>query len=161
MRFLSVVEGPSSFFLLPSAIKSKIQNPKSNDSHLIWSLANSNIVICNCRHFSSQSGSIFFWTLGYIAIFGIGWDILYIYIQHFRWDRDWPGAFQLLAGIWEAVFVLFLIKIIGLPGIPEQDFELGAFALHYSFVWLAIYLASQTLMRILFPYWRFRGGQWL
>ena len=57
--------------------------------------------------------------------------------------------------------MLFLIKIVGLPGIPKQDFELGAFALHYSFVWLAIYLASQTLMRIFFPYWRFRGGQWL
>lgn len=109
----------------------------------------------------SQSGAIFFRILAYVGIFGMGWDILYIYIQHFRWDRDWPGAFQLLAGIWEAVFVLFLIKIVGLPGIPPQDLELRAFGLHYSFVWLAIYLASQTLMRILFPYWRFRGGQWL
>ena len=110
---------------------------------------------------TSQSGSIFFWVLGYVAIFGIGWDALYISLQQLRWDRDWPGAFQLLAGIWEALFVLFLIKIIGLPGIPKQDFDLGAFALHYSLVWLAIYLASQTLMRIFFPYWRFRGGQWL
>ncbi|TAG67108.1 MAG: hypothetical protein EAZ25_08855 [Oscillatoriales cyanobacterium] len=103
---------------------------------------------------TSTSGAIFFLILGYVAIFGIGWDILYIYIQQFRWDRDWPGAFQLIAGIWEALFVLFLIKIIGLPGIPRENFDLTAFALHYSLVWLAIYLAS------LFPYWRFRGGQW-
>src|SRR4028118_2270786 len=98
---------------------------------------------------TSKSGAIFFWVLGYVAIFGIGWDALYIYIQQYRWDRDWPGAFQLLAGIWEAIFGLFLIEIAGLPRITNQRFDLGAFALHYSLVWLAIYLASQTLMRIL------------
>ena len=76
---------------------------------------------------TSQSGSIFFWILGYVAIFGIGWDALYISLQQLRWDRDWPGAFQLIAGIWEALFVLFLIKIIGLPGKPAQDFDLGVF----------------------------------
>ncbi|MCU0541811.1 MAG: hypothetical protein MUE44_06420 [Oscillatoriaceae cyanobacterium Prado104] len=108
---------------------------------------------------NSKPSSIYFWVLGYVALFGIGWDMLYIYLQHFRWDRDWPGAFQFIAGIWEAIFVAVLITIIGLPGIPKEDFDLAAFALHYSLVWLAIYLASQTVMRILFPYWRFRGGQ--
>jgi predicted permease len=108
---------------------------------------------------NSKPSSIYFWVLGYVALFGIGWDMLYIYLQHFRWDRDWPGAFQFIAGIWEAIFVAVLITIIGLPGIPKEDFDLGAFALHYSLVWLVIYLASQTVMRILFPYWRFRGGQ--
>lgn len=109
----------------------------------------------------SKSGSVFFWTLGYLAIFGLIWDIVYIYIQQFRWDRDWPGAFQLLGGIWEAVFLVLLVKTFGLPGVAQEDFDLGTFAGHYSLVWVAIYVASQTLLRILFPYWRFRGGQWL
>lgn len=108
----------------------------------------------------SKSGWIFFWILGYIAIFGLIWDVLYIYIQQFRWDRDWPGAFQLLSGVWEAIFLVFLIEILGLPGIEQEDFDLAAFGLHYSLVWVTIYLASQTLLRVLFPYWRFRGGQW-
>ncbi|OCQ97912.1 hypothetical protein BCD67_01915 [Oscillatoriales cyanobacterium USR001] len=108
----------------------------------------------------TKSGWLFFWILGYIAIFGLIWDILYIYIQQFRWDRDWPGVFQLLGGIWEAVFLVLLVKIFGLPGISKENFDLGTFALHYSLVWVIIYLASQTLLRILFPYWRFRGGQW-
>ncbi|VXD14096.1 conserved membrane hypothetical protein [Planktothrix serta PCC 8927] len=107
-----------------------------------------------------QPRSIYFWILGYITCFGFFWDIFYIKIQKFRWDRDWPGAFQLLAGIWEALFLLTLIKIIGLPGISPTEFNLGLFIFHYSCVWIAIFITSQSLIRILCPYWRFRGGQW-
>jgi hypothetical protein len=102
--------------------------------------------------------SIYYRILGYIALFGCGWDILYNYLQKFRWDRDWPGALQLVAGIWEAVFVGCGVKLLGLPGIAKE-LPLVWFAIHYSLVWLSIYTASQALMRILFPRWRFRGGQ--
>ncbi|MCA1994584.1 MAG: hypothetical protein LDL41_21450 [Coleofasciculus sp. S288] len=103
-------------------------------------------------------GAGYFRILGYVAFFGLGWDILYNYLQKFRWDRDWPGVFQLLAGIWEAAFVACGIKLLGLPSVPKQ-LPLLWFAIHYSLVWLGIYIASQSLMRILFPHWRFRGGQ--
>lgn len=103
---------------------------------------------------------LYFLVLVYVAVFGLVWDLLYNYLQKFRWDRDWPGAFQLLAGIWEAIFIgLLIVMRAPLPGIARLD--LRTFALHYSLVWLAIYIASQSLMRILFPRWRFRGGQWL
>lgn len=103
-------------------------------------------------------GAGYFWILGYLAFFGLGWDILYNYLQKFRWDRDWPGAFQLIAGIWEAVFIACGVKLLGLPSVPK-DLPLLWFIIHYSLVWLGIYVASHTLMRILFPRWRFRGGQ--
>ena len=106
-----------------------------------------------------QPRSIYFWVLGYITCFGFFWDILYIKIQQLRWDRDWPGAFQLLAGIWEALFLVTLIKTISLPGLSASEFNLGIFIYHYSCVWIAIFITSQSVMRILFPYWRFRGGQ--
>lgn len=102
----------------------------------------------------------FFPILGYIALFGMLWDILYIYIQKFRWDRDWPGAFQLLAGIWEAVFVICIVKFLGLPSVPKE-LLIYWFTIHYSLVWLGVYLASQSIMRILFPRWRFYGGRLL
>ncbi|WP_414577617.1 hypothetical protein [Anabaena sp. CCY 9402-a] len=107
--------------------------------------------------------SIYFWILGYVAIFGLGWDVLYNYLQKFRWDRDWPAAYQLLAGIWELVFVFCGVKIFGfLPApIPKDSIDLDAFVLHYSVVWLSVFIASQSIMRILFPRSRFRGGQWL
>lgn len=107
--------------------------------------------------FEPDFGIGYFLVLGYIALFGCIWDILYNYLQKFRWDRDWPGVLQLLAGIWEAIFLAGYVNFFGLPGLPKLD--LFWFTLHYSLVWLSIYIASQTLMRILFPLWRFRGGQ--
>lgn len=103
---------------------------------------------------------VFFWILGYVGLFGLFWDILYSYLQKFRWDRDWPGALQLIAGIWEAIFVLCGVKVFGLPKVTG-DLPLIWFSIHYSLVWLSVYITSQTLMRILFPRWRFKGGQWL
>ena len=64
----------------------------------------------------SPGGSIFFSVLIYVALFGLIWDILYIYIQKYRWDRDWPGVFQLLAGIWEAFFIFCVVNLFNLPG---------------------------------------------
>ncbi|MBF2005144.1 MAG: hypothetical protein IGS49_06670 [Chlorogloeopsis fritschii C42_A2020_084] len=111
----------------------------------------------------SPPGSVYFWILGYVAIFGIAWDVVYDRLQKNRWDRDWPAIYQLLAGIWEFVFVVCGVKIFGFLPIPLPKEELPIFwvALHYSIVWLAVFVASQSLMRILFPKWRFRGGQWL
>lgn len=104
------------------------------------------------------ASSVFFWVLVYVALFGCLWDILYSYFQRFRWDRDWPGALQLLTGIWEGIFIAFWLRLIGLPN--GQEFSVFWFILHYSLVWFSLYIASQTLMRILFPRWRFKGGQW-
>lgn len=114
---------------------------------------------------SKNTDTIYFWVLFYIALFGFGWDIVYIYLQRLRWDRDWPAILQLLTGIWEAIFFLWLVKlqtwlpVLNIPFIPPE-LPVKLFALHYSVVWLTIFIASQSLMRILFPGWRFRGGQW-
>jgi hypothetical protein len=107
-----------------------------------------------------DASSVYLWILAYVAGFGILWDVLYIYLQRYRWDRDWPAAFQLLAGIWEGFFVYCGATLIGLPAIPKE-LPLNWFAIHYSLVWLAVFIASQSLMRLLFLRWRFRGGQWL
>jgi hypothetical protein len=109
-------------------------------------------------YWGSPKSSIFLAVLTYIAVFGLAWDALYIYLQQFRWDRDWPAIFQLAAGIWEALFFLGLAKLKLLVGIPPS-FSMYWFCLHYSIVWLAMFIASQSLMRILFPRWRFRGGR--
>ncbi|MEA5571885.1 hypothetical protein [Calothrix sp. UHCC 0171] len=103
---------------------------------------------------------IYFWVLAYVAIFGIIWDIVYDRIQKYRWDRDWPAVYQLFAGLWEMVFILCGVKLIGLPAIPKE-LPLDKFLLHYSAVWFAIFTVSQTLMRVIFVRWRFRGGEWL
>jgi hypothetical protein len=111
----------------------------------------------------SGGSPVFFLILVYVAIFGLGWDFIYDKMQKSRWDRDWPAAYQLFAGIWEMIFMWCGLKIFGflpLP-IPKELLIWGDFFSHYSAVWLAVFIASQSLMRIIFVRWRFFGGQWL
>ncbi|WP_017719584.1 hypothetical protein [Kamptonema formosum] len=108
-----------------------------------------------------KSTPVYFWVLFYVGLFGIAWDVLYNFLHQFMWDRDWPGVFQFLAAIAEGVFLGWAIKSFGLPNIPPAEFDLVTFAKHYSLVWVAVYLSSWVVMRLLFPRWRFRGGEWI
>ncbi|ACB00709.1 MULTISPECIES: hypothetical protein [Cyanophyceae] len=109
-------------------------------------------------------GAVYWAVWGYITVFGLGWDCLYIYLQNYRWDQDWPAILQWLAALWEGIFFLFLWA--GLPNFAgvalplTADLSLTWFVIHYSSVWLGIFVVSQSLMRILFPLWRFHGGRW-
>ena len=94
--------------------------------------------------------------LALVMLLGLGWDVLYNQIQKQRWDHDWPPTLQLAAGVTEGLFVFILANtLLPLGGSPIM------FGLHYAAVWIATFLASQSLMRLLFPRWRYRGGQWI
>jgi len=108
-----------------------------------------------------KDNPVYFWVLLYVGLLGLGWDVLYNFLQKFLWDHDWPGVFQFFAAIAEGVFLAALIKLFGLPHIPRGEFHLTSFALHYSLVWVAVYLSSWVVMRLWFPRWRFRGGEWV
>lgn len=112
--------------------------------------------------FSIAIDGPFYSLLFSIMFWGFFWDCLYTVIQKFRWDRDWPATFQVIAGLWEAFFLLLIISAFGIDGryIEDGSFSVFWFTIHYSTVWLGIFTASQILMRILFPQWRFRGGRW-
>ena len=98
--------------------------------------------------------------LGMVLFFGYFWDILYQVIQGGRWDRDWPPVYQFFAGVWEGLFV-FLVTLVLRRFADVFDVSLPIFLLHYTIVWTVTFLMSQSLMRIVFPNWRYRGGQWL
>jgi hypothetical protein len=93
--------------------------------------------------------------LALVLVLGFCWDILYTFLQKLRWDRDWPPAYQLVAGIFEGLVVFVLDLILRLEVSPS------VFLAHYGLVWLATFLMSQGPLRFIFPRWRYRGGQWL
>ncbi len=114
--------------------------------------------------FSLNGESVYFQVLFAIAVLGCLWDIVYNHLQTLRWDHDWPATLQLGAGIWEAFFfyVPFRFLISNILRIGWLiDIPLDKFSLHYVCIWLAVFTASQTLMRIIFPRWRFHGGEWI
>ncbi len=101
----------------------------------------------------------FFYVLGYVALFGLAWDIVFILLQRLRWDRDWPAVFQFGAGVAEGALIYALIRWTGLPGIEKSAVSFGLFLAHYGTVWLVTFAWVQGPMRALFPRWRFTGGR--
>lgn len=99
--------------------------------------------------------------LGYVLALGLLWEMLYQYLQSFRWDNDWPPAFQVATGIFEALVIWALIQTIGLPGVDAQSLPAPTFLAHYAAVWSGTFLIVQGPLRIIFLHWRYQGGQWL
>jgi len=100
-----------------------------------------------------------FAVLGYVLLFGLGWDVLYQATLSFRWDGDWPTVFQVAAGLIEAALIWLLAHSVGLPGV-DPVLGLGQFLAQYGSIWLAIFIITQGPLRALLPRWRYRGGQW-
>jgi hypothetical protein len=101
--------------------------------------------------------------VGYVLFLGWGWDVVYQWLQTQRWDRDWPPLFVWLAGLWEGLFLWGLVNLFRafnttLPGV-ETGLVFGRFIAHYFTVFIFTWAASHSLVPILFPRWRFRGGE--
>ncbi|MEY2984126.1 MAG: hypothetical protein RLZZ568_743 [Cyanobacteriota bacterium] len=110
------------------------------------------------RHPSSD----YWWVLVYVGVLGMVWDVLYHFLMQLFWDHDWPGILQFAAAIVEGVFLGGLFYFVGLPPyVPPSHFSPFFFVTHYSLVWISIYCFSWTGMRLLFPHWRYRGGEWI
>lgn len=113
--------------------------------------------------FALSVDDLAFWQLpillGYVTLLGLGWDILYTYLQGFRWDADWPLAFHFGAGIFEGIVVFLLFRFDVLPGLTYHPGDGWRFLLHYASVFGVTYWWVYGPMRVLFPRWRFNGGE--
>lgn len=102
--------------------------------------------------------------LGYVLLLGLSWDGLYYGLQTIRWNRDWPPLFAWLAGLWEGAFLWLVVTLFWRNGLTplgvNEGLTFGRFAAHYLTVFIVTWAASHTLLPILFPRWRFRGGEW-
>lgn len=94
--------------------------------------------------------------LCFVLVVGCILDVLYQYIQSFRWDRDWPTIFQVGAGVLEGLLVWFLLAVVSRLMIP-----IPVFLSQYVSIWLVIFVLTQGPLRTLSPKWRYQGGEWL
>jgi hypothetical protein len=101
-----------------------------------------------------------FLTLIYLCLFGLGWDFGYHQLQRLRWDGDWNGLLQFGGAVWEGLFLVMVIKAVGLPGIDRSNFDILGFIGFYTSFSLLNSIVTHSLLRILSPYSRFNGGQW-
>ncbi len=96
----------------------------------------------------------------YISISGCLWDTLYQQLQKMRWDNDWPGLLQFTGSIGEGILLMLLIKSNWLPGIDTVALSGNRIFSHYVIVSVAMFLANQSCLPILFPHARYQGHQW-
>lgn len=91
-----------------------------------------------------------------IAI-GIGWELIYHFIQQFRWEKDWPTLFGLLTGINEGVVLWLVLRF----AIPDYWPGPAAFTIQFVTTWLVVWVTLNGPLRAIFPRQRFRGGRFV
>ena len=94
-----------------------------------------------------------------ILVTGLTLDVAYIQIQRFRWDNDWPFAFQFLSGIAEFILAFALVRSALLSNIISAEIELMSAIAHFGLVFIPSFLALFGAIQICFINWRFNGGQ--
>lgn len=106
-----------------------------------------------------------FQILSLLLIVGLILDPVYIYFQQFRWERDWPFAFQFFFTIIEFVIVLGLVWW-GVLDFGRSRAELHSseqyvlYTLHFGLVFIPSFVALLGFVQIFMIRWRFKGGEW-
>lgn len=98
-----------------------------------------------------------FRVLAALAVVGLIWELLYHFLQQFRWEKDWPTLFGLLTALNEGVLLWALVGQGAVPGL--DDVRGATFLTHFVSTWLVVWLMVNGPMRIPFIRWRFRGGR--
>jgi len=106
-----------------------------------------------------------FQILSLLLLVGLVLDPVYIYAQQFRWERDWPFAFQFFFSIVEFVIVLALVWWGALDFTrPPLDLHTPEnyviFVIHFACVFIPSFIAVLGFVQIFMIRWRFKGGEW-
>ncbi len=94
-----------------------------------------------------------------ILVIGLILDHPYIQIQRFRWDNDWPFAFQLFFSILEFLIVLGLMNIGFLDSFLVERIDADTATTHFTLVLIPSFLAVLAGIQIFLVRWRFKGGE--
>lgn len=106
-----------------------------------------------------------FQILSLLLLVGLILDPVYFYIQQFRWERDWPFAFQFFFSILEFVIVLALVWWGALDFTrPRSQLHTSEnyvlFTIHFACVFIPSFIAVLGFIQIFMIRWRFKSGEW-
>jgi hypothetical protein len=98
-----------------------------------------------------------------LLLLGVVLDVIYTGLQKFRWDRDWPFAFQFFASIGEFAGIIALVRLDAFPFMPAewirpQDYQY--FILHFTLVFIPSFIALLGFIQVFMVRWRYNGGEW-
>ena len=95
-----------------------------------------------------------------ILLLGLVMDIIYIQIQRFRWDQDWPFAFQFVVSILEFLAIYGLMDIGYLDFfLPDGRIDFLTALYHFLWVFIPSFLSLLAGVQLFMIRWRFKGGE--
>lgn len=109
----------------------------------------------------AQSYRVTLSVLAAVVLVGVLWELLYHFLQQFRWEKDWPTLFGLVTIVNEGLLVWLLLQ--GTTLVVPAGLRPGAaaFLIQFTVTWLVFWLVVNGPMRVPFHRWRFRGGRFL
>ena len=96
-----------------------------------------------------------------IVLVGVLWELLYHFLQQFRWEKDWPTLFGLLTAINEGILIWLLVSYTTIILPEDRRPSFVAFFIQFVVTWLAFWLIVNGPMRVPFHRWRFQGGRFI
>lgn len=100
-----------------------------------------------------------FVNLGWVLVLGLLWEVLYQFIQHQRWEKDWPIMFAFLVGVNEGILVWIMVGVLGLT--PVDSVPGVTFVVHFVTTWIVTWLYLVGPIRAVFWRHRFNGGRFV
>ncbi|KIA62796.1 hypothetical protein [Nocardia vulneris] len=95
------------------------------------------------------------------VLVGVLWELLYHFLQQFRWEKDWPTLFGFLTVINEGALMWVLVDHTTIV-LPEHLHpSLTAFLIQFVLTWMVFWLIVNGPLRVPFHRWRFQGGRFL
>ena len=126
---------------------------------VVWTLL---IGLVVPRPEDATSGAVYkalFTALLIVAIVGIAWELLYHWLQQYRWEKDWPTIFGLVVAIPEGILAWVLLQ----RGIPWDVRPVAGttFLTMFITLWVLVWAITNGPLQIFFLRWRYRGGRFL
>ncbi|WP_043725469.1 hypothetical protein [Nocardia asiatica] len=95
------------------------------------------------------------------VLVGVLWELLYHFLQQFRWEKDWPTLFGFVTILNEGALMWVLVRYTTVV-LPEHlRPSLTAFLIQFVVTWIVFWLIVNGPMRVVFHRWRFQGGRFL
>ncbi|MGY2150020.1 hypothetical protein ACW9HM_11160 [Nocardia gipuzkoensis] len=95
------------------------------------------------------------------VLVGVLWELLYHFLQQFRWEKDWPTLFGFVTILNEGALMWVLVRYTTVV-LPEHlRPSLAAFGIQFVVTWVVFWLIVNGPMRVVFHRWRFQGGRFL
>lgn len=104
-----------------------------------------------------RSYEMSFTVLGLIIVLGVVWELAYHLLQQFRWDKDWPIGFSLLAGVPEGLVLWLLLD--SCTWLWEVPVTARGFWTLFISTWLLIWVVLAGPIRVLMVRRRWSGGR--